>query len=374
VPVAGFARLHWLEEGRRDTVAARALVLQEAGCTVALVSVELVLVPGALERAVERKVRDLKLDRLVLAATHTHAGPGGFWRDPLGERLATGPYSDAVFDDLVARISEAVHEAAQRLEPAYLAVARGEARSLVHNRNGAGHEVDGRLVALRLTGLSGKRIADVVVFPSHATVLGLDNRLISGDWPGALMRSRPEPLLFFQGAVGDQTPYAQPGPKGKGPENYARALDASLRQLELGRAEPWPELAVATAETVLPPPQPGATPPFLRRVTANLVYHWFPDRARLTAIRLGTLTLIAVPGEPVAAVGRRWRQVAGEGAEILSLAGDYLGYVETSERMAEMAGETVHTYYGPELADRISSEVKVAAEAVRAPPAATASR
>src|SRR5512143_3372236 len=58
VPVAGFARLHWMEEGRRDPVAVRALVLQERGCTIALVSVEILLVPGTLERAVARAVRD----------------------------------------------------------------------------------------------------------------------------------------------------------------------------------------------------------------------------------------------------------------------------------------------------------------------------
>jgi hypothetical protein len=35
--------------------------------------------------------------------------------------------------------------------------------------------------------------------------------------------------------------------------------------------------------------------------------------------------------------------------------------------MAKMAGETVHTYYGPELADRLTGTVQIAAEAVRTP-------
>jgi hypothetical protein len=90
------------------------------------------------------------------------------------------------------------------------------------------------------------------------------------------------------------------------------------------------------------------------------MYGVLSDRGRVMAVRLGSLTLLAIPGEPVAEVGRRWRAAAGEGSEVLSLAGDYLGYVETSDRMAKMAGETVHTYYGPELADRLTGTVQIA--------------
>jgi len=149
------------------------------------------------------------------------------------------------------------------------------------------------------------------------------------------------------------------------PEVYAQALRERIDDLEYSVADPWPELAVATSTAVLPAPIPGATPPLLRRLAANVFYAWVPDRAHIAAIRLGPLTLIAVPGEPVAAVGRRWREAAGAGSEVLALAGDYLGYVETSERMAEAAGETVRTQYGPELADRLTPAVKLSAEAVR---------
>ncbi|WP_176065240.1 neutral/alkaline non-lysosomal ceramidase N-terminal domain-containing protein [Anaeromyxobacter diazotrophicus] len=365
VPVAGFARLKWMQEGQRDPVAVRALALREPGCTVVLVSAEILLVPGQLERAVERRVRDLKLDHLVVAATHTHAGPGGFWKDPLGERLATGPYDAAVFDHLVERTEAAIRGAVKALEPAYFSVARAQLPELARNRAG-GSEVDGHLVSVRLTALAGHEVAQVVLYPAHATLLGLDNRLVSGDWPGALMRADAAPLLFFQGALGDQTTRLPPRTPGR-PEAYAEALRAHVDDLDPSLADPWPALAVATATAVLPPADLGASPPALRRILQNLFYDWLPDRASLTAVRLGPLTLVAVPGEPVAEVGRRWREAAGEGAEVLALAGDYLGYVETSERMAEASGETVRTYYGPELADRLTGAVKLAAEAVRDP-------
>jgi hypothetical protein len=361
-PVAGFPRLHWMEEGRRDPVAVRALVLREPGCAVALVSIETLLVPERLQRAVERRVRDLAFDAVVMGATHTHAGPGAYWDEPLGERLATGPYQDEAFDHLVDRSVEAVRAAAAALEPAYLSVARGSATALVRNRSGS-DEVDGRLVIARVAARSGVPVADVVVYPSHATLLGIENRLISGDWPGALMRARTYPVLFFQGALGDQSP--RPPPQAEPtPEAYAKALGARVAALAHSRPDPWPELAVAHASAVLPPPVPGATPPALRRIAMNLFYDWIPSRARVAALRLGPVTFLVVPAEPVAAVGRMWRDAAGEGTEVLALSGNYLGYVETSERMAEAAGETIRTYYGPELADRLGGAVRLASEAL----------
>jgi hypothetical protein len=150
----------------------------------------------------------------------------------------------------------------------------------------------------------------------------------------------------------------------------------SLRQADPPRLEEvaWgagPLLAGAAVVPLEPaPPVPVAgfaRLHFLRRIARNLMYGVLSDRGRVMAVRLGSLTLLAIPGEPVAEVGRRWRDAAGEGSEVLSLAGDYLGYVETSDRMAKMAGETVHTYYGPELADRLTGTVQIAAEAVRTP-------
>ncbi len=368
VPVAGFARLLWASEGRRDPVAVRAVALSEQGCTVVFVSAELLLIPALLVEAVEERTRDLGVDRLLLAATHTHAGPGGFWEEPLGERLATGPYDEATFERVAAAIVEAVKRALAARAPASLAVARGEARDLVRNRHRGGL-VDGRLVRVSVTAPGGAPLADLVLFPSHATMLGVGNRLLSGDWPGALMRGRAAPLLFFQGAVGDQSPLV-PGGLPSTPESYAGLVKQRLEGLTLGTPEPEPELAVTTSTVVLPAPVPGAAPPPLRRLLANLFYDLVPSLARISAVRLGPLTLVAVPGEPVAEVGRRWREAAGEDTELLALAGDYLGYIETSERMAEAAGETVRTYYGPELASRLAGAVRAAAKAVKSAPAA----
>jgi hypothetical protein len=365
-PIGGFARLSYESVPPAGPVGARALVLSSRGCTVALVSAELLLVPEELEAAVEARVGDLGLDGVVLAATHTHAGPGGYWDHAVGERIATGPFDPAVRDAIVEAIAGAIRRAAAALAPARVAVARGSADELARSRSG-GLE-DAPLTALRIDRPGGAAVAEVTVFGAHPTLLGKRNRAISGDWPGRFLARGGHGLrVFLQGALGDQS---AAGPTSASPEAYATALSERVDALAYGTPDPAPPLAFAAAELTLPAPDAGAVPALLRRVTRNVVGSAFPRSARVEALRIGPALLVAVPAEPVAGVAERWREALPEGAAIVSLGGGYLGYVEAPERMAEEAGETVRTYYGPALADRLGAAARAAALAAATPAAA----
>lgn len=361
--IAGFPRLLWGAAGQRDPLAVRALVIEEPGCSVALVSAEILLVPRALSAAVEQQAAALGIARVILAATHTHAGPGGYWDSFLGGRIATGPYDAAAFSRLAGAAVRAIREAQAASRPARLQVGVGDARDLVWNRDDL--QVDGRLLSARLADASGATIASIAVLGSHATLLGSGNRLLSGDWPGALMRGAGAPLLFFQGALGDQSAHA---PAEATPEGYARAVAVRLAGTALSEPDAQPPFAVARAVAGLPPLAPGAVPAPLRSAAGSLFSGGLPSAARVTAVRLGPVTLLAVPAEPVEEVGRAWRGAAGPGAEILSLADDYAGYVEAPARMASGEGETRRSYYGPELAARLQAALALAAGATRAAP------
>ncbi|HET6922773.1 MAG TPA: neutral/alkaline non-lysosomal ceramidase N-terminal domain-containing protein [Anaeromyxobacteraceae bacterium] len=366
VPLGGFPRLRWASEGVRDPVAARALVLAEPGCAVALVSVEILLVPGELSRAAAELAREragIPLDEVVVVATHTHAGPGGYWRSVPGERFATGPYDAGLFRRLAERIAEAVARASASRQPASLLVSRADLPALARNRDG--ERVDGRLLALRAAAAGGRTIGEVLVFPAHSTILGSANRLVSGDWPGALSRSRPGVALVMQGAVGDQSVRLSQGAAAD-PEAYARALGERVDALAFPPGEASPRLAAAAAEVSLPDPDFGGAPPMLRRLAANALGGSAPSRSWVVALRAGPALLLFSPAEPVEAVGRAWRQAAGDGAEAVSLAGDYLGYVETPQRTKAGLGEAKRSYYGPSLAYRLGDALVLAAEATRA--------
>ncbi len=357
VPIAGYARLSYRSEGVRDPLSARALVLAAPGLKVALVSAEIMLVPEPLEAEVASAVADLGLGGLVIAATHTHAGPGGFWRHPLGERLATGPFDPRAAAAIAAGIAEAIRRADAALAPARVAVARGAAPDLARSRSGGA--AGGGLTAVRLERPDGAPVAELVVFPAHATILGKANRQLSGDWPGRLMAEGGHGVrLFVEGALGDQSVR---GPTST-PEAFARALSERIAALPAGAPAGATVLAYAAVEATLPDPDPGAAPAFLRPAAGNLAHGVFPATARVEAVRIGDALLVAVPAEPVASVAAAWREGLPAGAEIVSLAGGYLGYVEAPERIAAGEGETVRTYFGPGLAARLGDAVRLAAE------------
>ncbi len=368
--IGGFPRWRWKAEGVRDPLGARALVLEEPGARVALVSVELLLIPDALDAAVRARVADLGLDALLLAATHTHSGPGGYWDSLAGRVGATGPYHPAAFARLVDDVVAALRAAAAARGPATLAVLRAHLEGLTRNRNGA--DADGRLVVVRLARPTGEPVAELIGFSAHPTFLGKANRQVSGDWPGRLLAAGARgPRLFFQGAIGDQSVRLPPTAvsPGEAPHAaYARLLGDSIDALASEPAAWTPRLAVASATVTLPTIAPGAVPGWLRPATRSLLGGLLPATARVTAVRLGPLLLLATPAEPVEAVGRAWREAAGPDAELLSLAGGYVGYVETAARFDAGEGEARRSYYGPELAARLEAAVVAAARAADAAP------
>jgi hypothetical protein len=362
VPIGGFARLSYRSEGVRDAVGARALVLAAPGCKVALASAEILLVPEALEEAVLARVSDLGLAGVVLAATHTHAGPGGYWEHAIGERIATGSYDPRIRDAIAGGIAAAIRKAAAGLAPARASVAEGAAEDLARSRSAvAGAPEEARLTVLRVERPDGAPVAEVAIFAAHPTILGKQNRRISGDWPGRFLAEGSRGTrLFFQGALGDQSVEASSAT----PEAYAAALSARVDALRAPPPETALRLGYAEVEVGLGAPDPGGAPAWLRRAARNLLRDALPSTAHVEALRLGSTVLVAVPAEPVAAVAAAWRRALPEHADVVSLAGGYLGYVEDPARRAAGEGESVRSYYGPELADRLGAAARLAAEAV----------
>jgi hypothetical protein len=362
-PIGGFTRLSYRSEGLPGPVGARALVVAEPGCRVALVSAELLLIPESLEAEVAARVADLGLSGLVVAATHTHAGPGGYVESFLFQRIATGSYDPAVREAVVSAMVEAIRGAAASLAPARLSAVRSAADDLARSRSGGLENAP--LTVIRLVKADGAPLAELTVFAAHATLLGKRNRVISGDWPGRFLQGGTHGVrVFFQGAIGDQS---TEGPSSGSTRGFANVLSWRVDALRFSNLEAAPALAFASVEFGLPTSAIGGAPWPLGRAARNLGARVLPARGRVEAIRLGPLLLLAVPAEPVAAVAAAWRTTLPPEATIVSLANGYVGYVEEASRMAERSGETHLTYYGPTLAATLGAAVQAAAEAADRP-------
>ena len=205
-------------EGVHDPLSARVLVLQQHETTVALVSWDLCVVnsPWLFEQ-----VKPLGIDHLLLANTHTHAGPrlkeADFptpeepWRQTVEQRVlaAIQQAQEGMFAARFAAGEGAIQLGYNRL------VRQEGGYALTHFENPDMEQygpVDPTVGVIRITDDQNKIRAVLVNYACHPVVLGPRNRQLSADFPG-VMRKRVEQTLpenaicfFFQGCCGDINP------------------------------------------------------------------------------------------------------------------------------------------------------------------------
>jgi hypothetical protein len=191
--------------GVHDPLAARALVLEDDGGRRALVSVEFCFLNmdtvAAIRRAIEGRTRIPPANSFI-ATTHTHAGPDDRqaenWDRPLAELVA-----------------DAVEAACQALQPARIGSGYGFLYGYSINRRWLDRPVDPAVAVVRIDDTAGKPLGLVTNFACHAVVMGADNLLVSGDWPGYASARLEEALgpgsacLFFQGGAGNINPVVE---------------------------------------------------------------------------------------------------------------------------------------------------------------------
>jgi len=201
-PIWGFGKPDQLTEGLHFRLWARAFVFaeRESEQRLALVivdqgSVTHSMLLDVVDRLARRHGDLYTRDNVLLSATHTHAGPGGYWHvgssSPLGSAFHQEHY-----DAIVAGIADAIEKAHDALTPGTLRLALGQVenagaqRSLVAylanpaaERARYAHDTDRQMTQLELVGAAGA-LGIVNWFAVHPTAMTFDNRLISGDHKG----------------------------------------------------------------------------------------------------------------------------------------------------------------------------------------------
>ncbi len=112
VPLAGYSKRKGRpSRGVHDPVGARALVLTDGRTTIALVSADLLIIDEHITDAVRAQLAAAAVPSdivLLLAATHTHSGPGAYGHEFL-EKISMGHFDPVVFEALVRTITQAIH-------------------------------------------------------------------------------------------------------------------------------------------------------------------------------------------------------------------------------------------------------------------------
>ncbi|MBS7649027.1 MAG: neutral/alkaline non-lysosomal ceramidase N-terminal domain-containing protein [Candidatus Bathyarchaeia archaeon] len=210
VPMDGYASRDKPSQGIHDHLYARCLTLYDGKHCLALVSTDLLYITRDITEKVRETIsRELGFPReyVAVVAVHNHSGPSvvgfhttlqyGFLNEYLG--LLPGLISSGLIKAFNSRRSVKV------------GYGKGEVKGwTINRRKTTTGRVDEELIAVRFENDKGQLISALVNYTCHAVVLGANNFMISGDYPGYVSRTVENTeggvCLFLNGAFGDINP------------------------------------------------------------------------------------------------------------------------------------------------------------------------
>ncbi len=459
-PMGGHSIAARVSRGYWTRLHARAFFFRDAtGQSLVLVSCDLFGIPAGLHAAVAQRVAEdgIAPANLILAATHTHHGPGNYLSSKTYNSFASPApgFDSALFQFLVDRITQAVkgavHDGLDHPgESAELLLRSGMIDDLVRNRatvafsrnpdaeeilqNAPAAPPDCPVPCLRYRAVdptatvlevrrfreaTSKRIALLVFFAVHATAMPHHAELYNADLVGRAIqmlerRAEPSDVLvgFFNGAEGDVSPrwtrqdredavmlgdrlaaavarilLKAPAATDRNPhiEVLSRTVDrplfcppgsrrpefgvASLGGAEDGRTVLY-DLGCRAGETgpkrddgqgVKRPALDFKAIPLLKLTHLLAPARDFPTSVPVSLVRLGPLSIAAVPVEMTTTTGWRVRKSLGpleapRWTVLVGLANEYLSYVATREEYEYQDYEGASTIFG-EISARCFQEL-----------------
>lgn len=265
-------------EGPLQQVGARVLVLEPTGGAGRLVVVRLDLVTTSRrlhEALLARFAADgVTAERLLVAATHTHSGPGGYSENPVAALFGTDHHSPAMEAAIVDAAARAYGAAVAGMVPVRVGVARARDRDpdtgqpvLARNRRGAEDAIDDRVYALRIDAADGSgTIAVVLNYAVHPYFYRRRHMHFERDLAGGLEEAlrarlvgRPG-VLFINGAQGDVSTRASSGTPAERIDTLAkRFADVIAPAIEQAMLQDVLRVASARVERQLATPRAFVT-------------------------------------------------------------------------------------------------------------------
>ena len=339
LPVSGGVGPSHAVKQRQGDLTVRALVLEQGGTLVAIVSADFLGFPATLGNRVRAAVKEIPAQNILIGATHTHSAPDcyGF---PDG---AGGTARDEKYVEMVcARMAEAIHEAATNLQPVRLKIATGEAKGQIAYNYYAEQLYDPRCHVIQALDASGKPIATLVNYAIHPEVLGSDAGICSPDLVGPLYERLAEKGggtgIFMNSAQGGMVTAdnRQPGNREARTweecQRIGRLLaDEALRIVSDAPEQASPKLYCAARSLTLP-----VDAPLMRALLKTLPGSPGGDATSITTqlnlINLGNAQILTIPGEALPNIGYYLkRKMHGENNLLFGLTNDAFGYILTKE-------------------------------------------
>jgi hypothetical protein len=323
---------------KKGELTVRALVFENDGVRVGIVSLDLLGFPSVLGDRVRAKVMGIPGDHLLIGATHTHSAPDAYaFPDGKGGTTADLAYLDTV----VLKAAEAVNEAVDRLQSASLRIATGEAKGKIAYNYYAPDLYDPRASVLQAIGDDGRPFATLVNYAIHPEVIGSGRGICGPDLIGPLYdriaAAGGGTGIFMNGAQGGMITADNRRPEGEANtwEECVRIgtllADECLRLVHNAPVQTNPPLQVVPREVKFPVESPlllavlKASPLGYRTDASGRV------TTRINLVDVGTARILTIPGEALPNIGYYLkRKLGGENALLFGLTNDAFGYILTA--------------------------------------------
>jgi len=352
VPLAGYGHLRdRLATHVRDPLFVRALAFDDGSTVAVLVIYDLLMVTDGLHRLVLQRLADTGA-HVIVHATHTHSGPGGFGSGWLIEKVV-GRHRPGTIERLAEAGERAARTALGSMKTARVGSAVDELPGHNGNRRDPAGPLDEQLTVLRVVRDADEAL--VVSYSAHPVIVGeRDHLALSADYPGLLVNLLERQLpfaAFVQGALGGVDVLFPRDKRVTADDNLRRMAEpmAGLALRLRDRCEPR-DVAVHVARQEWPLPRPDARPFYdderwarrldlpLRLLLNGLFAQTDFDRARVQGLSLGDFALAGTPadlGVSIALAGKEYARDRGFAHPVMASQCDgYLGYLHLASDYA----------------------------------------
>lgn len=342
LPVSGGIGTPKKTTEKKGDLFARALVFERDGKRVAIVSVDNLGWTAVLGDRSRKLIKGIPPENILIGATHTHSAPDAYgFPDENGKSFADLKY----LDWCVQQIADAVNEAVQKLEPASLKIAVGEAKGKIAYNYYAPQLYDPRCGVIQAIATSGKNkdkvLATLVNYAVHPEVLGSGRGILSPDLCGPLYE-RVEAkaggvAIFMNGAQGGMVTADVRLEEGNEANTWDECVrigtllaDEALRIVQDAPIQADPDVFCASRKIQFP-----VDSKIMRYILKNspLKISTTSDDSistRLNYLRIGTARVLTIPGEALPNIGFYMKRKMGtDHAFLFGLTNDAFGYMLT---------------------------------------------
>ncbi len=234
--------------GIHDPIMAKALSLKMGDKKYLLITLDLLGLPSNLKGDLVKRIPGMgwNIGNMMLLPSHSH---GSLEMAALNSKNMLNNPNLGIFQPellafLLDRLESLIREADRNYKPVRIATGSQILEGLNRNRRND-PDIDKELIVTRIDQINGDPMAVLVNWTAHPTFLGVQDMLVSAEWPGYMqielqkLIGRNVTTMYFNGAEGDQSTVLKSDKKGYAKiEIYGKIIaEKSLQPLQGNQAK-----------------------------------------------------------------------------------------------------------------------------------------